>query len=157
MTPTVTGGANITLPLYTGATSSGGTPTGGTLLGGQPLSITIASLTGFLSNPSSVSITPDPTTLFSSLFADLGILNLLQNQSDFVGGIEGVLNSLQSALDSGVFSMNLPLIGNKLEQASQFPQSHCQQADTALNELETLATGRHGSAKLSAICRTPCT
>ncbi|HEV3339251.1 MAG TPA: hypothetical protein VG125_02805, partial [Pirellulales bacterium] len=122
--PKVTGGANISLPLYSG----------GTLLGGQPLTIAIPSLTDF----SSITVTPDPTTLFSSLLDNLGVMNLLQNPGDFVGGIEGVLNSLQTVLNSGVFSMNLPLIGNKLSQASGFLSPIVGEADKGLKELESL-------------------
>ncbi|MGH7139016.1 MAG: hypothetical protein ACREHD_24995, partial [Pirellulales bacterium] len=149
LTASVTGGANISLPLYTGATSSGGTETGGTLLGGQPLTIAIASLPDFFSNPGGITITPDPTALFSSLFANLGVMNLLQNPGDFVGGIDGVLNSLQAALDSGVFSMNLPLIGDKLAGAAQFLSPIVGEADSALNELESLLQGDTASEVVS--------
>jgi hypothetical protein len=101
---TSSGGANTSLPLHTGATSSGGTETGGTLLGGQPLTIAIPSLQDFFSNPGSITITPDPSTLFGSLLGDLGVMNLLQNPGDFVGGIEGVLNSLHKRRSTAAFS-----------------------------------------------------
>ena len=124
---TLKGGASLSLPLYLEPVDM---PLGGT---SNVLAITIPDLNALLAgNANSVQITtPDLTNLFGSL----SVLGLLQNPSLFVNGIEGVLSGLQTGLNSKVFSVNLPLLGNDLQKAAHFLSDLVSQADTALKTL----------------------
>jgi hypothetical protein len=125
---TLKGGVSLGLPLFL---EPAHVPLGGD--GKNTLSVTIPDLSAFLSGrPNSVQIaTPDLT----NLFGNLSVLGLLQNPSLFVNGIEGVLVQLQAALDSQVFSVDLPLLGGDLSQAADFLTQLVSRADDALQKL----------------------
>jgi hypothetical protein len=127
---TLKGGASLSLPLYL---EPGDTPLGGANM--NILSITIPDLNALLAgNPNTVQITtPD----LSNLLSNVSVLGLLQNPSAFVGDMEQLLNLLQSALDSKVFSVNLPLLGNDLQNAAHFLSDLVMHADAGLKTLST--------------------
>jgi hypothetical protein len=125
---TLKGGASLSLPLYL---EPGDTPLGGA--GSNTLSITIADLNALLQGTAgSVQITtPDLT----NLFGNLSVLGLLQNPSVFLNGITGILTTLQGGLNSQIFSVNLPLLGNDLQKAATFLSGLVSDATSGLTTL----------------------
>jgi 6-phosphogluconolactonase (cycloisomerase 2 family) len=121
----VEGRANVTLPLYfpTQDVALGGT-------GSNNLVVNVNSFKGVLNKtPGSVSITtPD----LGSLLSGLNVLGLLNNPAVLVNGLDTLLGTLQTTLNSQVVGQSFPVVGTHLQDGAQFIENFRQQVITPL-------------------------
>ena len=109
ITIAVTGEVHAELPVYYPTESTPLDPA-------KPnIEMDIASLSAFFENPGAA--TQFTTPGFSGLF---DFADLFSNIDGIIEAIDFILGTLQDALDSEVFSRDLPLIGNNLKDAANF-------------------------------------
>ena len=108
--PTITGGASATLPLFF--------PTESNLIGS--FDFTIGKLND-ITNPMTTTIDgqnlPDVED-FENLVSAQGILELLNNPTVLIDGLDGILGSVQSALESEILGATFPMVGDGLKDGA---------------------------------------
>ncbi len=121
--PSLTGKAGILLPLYSPSPTL---PLGGGNPANNKLGVRVNDLVSFYNNspvlPDLVTPTVEITSLpdIASLFSGLGLFDLLSNPNLVLGGIDNILSGIQLSLQSDLFSVDFPVVGDLLKLPGNF-------------------------------------
>ena len=127
--PSVSGQVVLTLPV---AASSGGSPLG-------TIALTIPNLGSFTHDLlTGAGTSGDATFSAPNVQSAVASTDLLSNLNEIVNDIDSYLNQIKSLLDSGLFSLDIPLVGKALMSAGSTADSFITSIETQISNLSTV-------------------